>query len=67
MMFGYGFSVGFEILRKIPEYLGLHSGIYNDTKNSINSQGSWGKADIDKHYQVLGCTKDNSALASATA
>ncbi|VVH59365.1 co-chaperone DjlA [bacterium endosymbiont of Bathymodiolus sp. 5 South] len=49
-----------EILRKIPEYLGLHSGIYNDTKNSVNSQGSWGKADIDKHYQVLGCTKDNS-------
>jgi uncharacterized tellurite resistance protein B-like protein len=26
-----------EILRKIPEYLGLHSGIYNDTKNSVNS------------------------------
>jgi DnaJ-domain-containing protein 1 len=36
------------------------SGIYNDTKNSVNSQGNWGKADIDKHYQVLGCTKDNS-------
>ena len=49
-----------EILRKIPEYLGLHNGIYNDYKNSVNNQGNWGKADIGKHYEVLGCTKDNS-------
>lgn len=49
-----------EILRKIPEYLGLHNGIYNDYKNSVNNQSNWGKSDMDKHYEVLGCTKDNS-------
>ncbi|SFV88007.1 DnaJ-like protein DjlA [hydrothermal vent metagenome] len=49
-----------EILRKIPEYLGLHNGIYNDYKNNTNSQNHWDKADIDKHYETLECTKDNS-------
>ncbi len=49
-----------EILRKIPEYLGLHNGIYNDYKNSVNNQKNWSEAEIDKHYAVLGCTKDNS-------
>ncbi len=34
--------------------------LYNDYKNSVNNQSSWGEADIDKHYQVLGCAKDNS-------
>ncbi|SMN14827.1 DnaJ-like protein DjlA [uncultured Candidatus Thioglobus sp.] len=49
-----------EILRKIPEYLGLHHGIYNDYKNRANNRDNWDKADIDKHYEVLGCAKDNS-------
>ncbi|MDC9714699.1 MAG: co-chaperone DjlA [Gammaproteobacteria bacterium] len=49
-----------EILRKIPEYLGLHHGTYNDYKNRANNQDNWGKVDIDKHYEVLGCAKNNS-------
>jgi hypothetical protein len=47
-----------EILRKIPEYLGLHNGIYNDTKNSVNNQGNCPKK---KPYLV------SLSLASATA
>lgn len=49
-----------EILRKIPEYLGLNHGIYHDYKNSVNNQSDWNKTDTDKHYEILGCSPDNS-------
>jgi DnaJ like chaperone protein len=49
-----------EILRKIPEYLGLNAGLYGQYKQRINNQSGQSNANIDKDYEILGCTKDSS-------
>jgi len=49
-----------EILRRIPEYLGLNSGAYHQYKDRIHNQNDWNEDAIDKAYEILGCSKDSS-------
>ena len=49
-----------EILRKIPNHLGLHSGIYYEfnTESQSYGQPTQAQSNIDKYYEILGCSSD---------
>lgn len=49
-----------EILRKIPEYLGLNDSVYYQYKDRVHHQNDGNRGDINKSYKVLGCNKDSS-------
>ncbi|CAC9602466.1 hypothetical protein [uncultured Gammaproteobacteria bacterium] len=49
-----------EILRKIPEYLGLNSGTYHQYKDRTHHQNDWNENAINNAYEILECSKDSS-------
>ncbi|AMX02819.1 co-chaperone DjlA [Microbulbifer thermotolerans] len=49
-----------EILRRIPEDLGLHSSIFSAMQGEFGHRASVSAQSLKQHYDVLGCTPDVS-------
>ncbi|MFI2810409.1 co-chaperone DjlA [Microbulbifer sp. JSM ZJ756] len=49
-----------DILRRIPEYLGLHASIFAAMQGEFGRRGPAATGTLEQHYAVLGCSPDAS-------